>query len=67
MEWAENVVRFVPDWRLGQVDVQYSIVVRWAHLFCFAFLLVFLFVFFLRYSTGESGTSPAPVLRLGSY
>ena len=31
-------------------------------MFCFALLLPFLFVFFLRYTVGESGTGPAPVL-----
>ena len=31
-------------------------------LFCFALLLLFLCVFFLRYTEGESGVGPAPVL-----
>ena len=34
---------------------------------CFlAFLLLFVLVFFLRYTIGESGMSPSPVLFLGS-
>ena len=45
------------------VDLYSNYVVRY---FCFAFLLLFFFVFFLQHTIGKIGMSPAPVLFLGS-
>ena len=40
-------------------------VVTCAVLFCFVLLLLFIFVFFLRYTVRESGMGPAPVFVFG--